>query len=195
MLSCSCTLFNQKETFQLQNYTVTCCQSLCSSRRNSILLSAAENTTQESKHRNENLPQMSKLQIRNHPLPKMSRHLHSPHKLKPSSNNSQKMPPSLSSSKKVKPARLSRPKTIPLPHCNRKMNPFLNNNNNMLLIHLHLKRVPVHFQIMAKNSNCLQQKIPVPYRRNRDTVYIQNLIQFNQLCLIFFLFTDYYTST
>ena len=33
MLSCSCTLFNQKETFQLQNYTVTCCQSLCSSRK------------------------------------------------------------------------------------------------------------------------------------------------------------------
>ena len=33
MLSYSCTLFNQKETFQLQNYTVTCCQSFCSSRK------------------------------------------------------------------------------------------------------------------------------------------------------------------
>ena len=97
------------------------------------------------------------------------------------------MPPSLSSSKKAKPAQLSRPKMIPLLHCNRKTNPFLNNDNNTLLIHLHLaKTVPVHFQIMAKNSNCLQQKTPVPYRRNRDTVYIQNLIRFNQLCLIFF---------
>ena len=130
---------------------------------------------------------MSKLQIHNHPLQKMSRHLHSPHKLKPSPNNSQKMPPSLSSSKKAKLAHLCRPKTIPLLHCNCKMNPFLNNDNNTLLIHLHLaKTVPVHFQIMPKHSNCLQQKITVPYRRNRDTVYIQNLIKFNQLCLIFF---------
>ena len=116
----------------------------------------------------------------------MSQHLHSPHKLKPSLNNSQKTPPSLSSSKKAKPAQLSRPKMIPLLHCNRKTNPFLNNDNNTLLIHLHLaKTVPVHFQIIAKTSNCLQQKIPVPYQRNRDTVYIQNLIRFNQLCLIF----------
>ena len=129
---------------------------------------------------------MSKLQIRNHPPQKMSRHLHSPHKLKPSLNNSQKTPPSLSSSKKAKPARLSRPKTIPLLHCNRKTNPFLNNNNNMFLIHLHLAKTVVHFQIMAKNSNCLQQKIPDPYQRNRDTVYIQNLIRFNQLCHFFF---------
>ena len=116
----------------------------------------------------------------------MSRHLHSPHKLKPSLNNSQKTPPSLSSSKKVKPARLSRPKMIPFPHCNRKTNQFLNNDNNTLLIHLHLaKTVPVHFQIIAKTSNCLQQKIPVPYQRNRDTVYIRNLNRFTQCCLIF----------
>ena len=133
-----------------------------------------------------NLPQMSKLQIRNHPLQKMSRHLHNPHKLKPSLNNNQKMPPVLSSSKKVKPARHSRPKMIPLLHCNRNMNPFLNNNNNTLLIHLHLARtVPVHFQIMVKNSNSLQQKIPVPYQRNRDTVHVQNLDRFNQCYLIF----------
>ena len=66
--------------------------------------------TQERKHQKENSPQMSKLQIRNHPLQKMSRHLHNPHKLKPSLNNNQKMPPSLSSSKKAKPARHSRPK-------------------------------------------------------------------------------------
>ena len=136
---------------------------------------------------------MSKRQICNHPLQKMSRHLHSPHKPKPFPNNSQKTPPSLSSSKKAKPARLSRPKMIPLLHCNRKMNPFLNNDNNTLLIHLHLaKTVPVHFQIMLKNSNCLQQKIPVPYGRNRDTVYIQNLIKFNQLCLIFSLYRSLY---
>ena len=142
--------------------------------------------TQERKHRKENLPQMSKLQICNHPLQKMSQHLHNPHKLKPSLNNSQKTPPSLSSSKKAKPARHSRPKTIPLLHCNRKMNPFLNNDNNMLLIHLHLYlvRTVFHFQIMAKNSNCLQQKIPVPYQRNQDTVYTQNLNRFNQFCLI-----------
>ena len=147
--------------------------------------------TQERKHQKENLPQMTKLQIRNHPLQKMSRHLHSPHKLKLSLNNSQKMPPSLSSSKKANPAQHNKPKTIPLLHCNHQMNPFLNNENNMLRIHLHLypaKTVTVHFQIMVKNSNCLQQKIPVPYRRNRDTVYIQNLIRFNQLCLLFSLF-------
>ena len=144
--------------------------------------------TQERKHRKENLPQMSKLQIHNHPLQKMSRHLHSPHKLKPSLDNSQKMPPSLSSSKKAKPARLSRPKTILLPHCNRKTNPFLNNDNNTLLIHLHLvKTVPVHFQIIAKTSNCLHQKIPVPYQRNQDTVYVRNLNKFTQCCLIFLL--------
>ena len=150
------------------------------------MLSAAENTTQERKHRKENLPQMSKLQIHNHPLQKMSRHLHNPHKLKPSLNNNQKMPPSLSSSKKAKLARHSRPKTIPLLHCNHKTNPFLNNDSNTLLIHLHLARtVPVHFQIMAKNSNCLQQKIPVPYQRNRDTVHVRNLNRFNQCYLIF----------
>ena len=152
------------------------------------MLSAAENTTQERKHQKENLPQMSKLQIHNHPLQKMSRHLHSPLKLKLSLNNSQKMPPSLSSSKKVKPAQLSSPKMILLLHCNRKTNPFLHNDNNTLLIHLHLvKTVPVLSQIIAKTSNCLQQKIPIPYQRNRDTVYIQNLIRFNQLCLIFLL--------
>ena len=140
------------------------------------------------KHRKENLPRMSKLQIRNHPLRKMNWHLHNAHQLKPSLNNSQKMPPSLSSSKKAKPARSSKPTTIPLLHCNRKMSLFLNNDNNMLLIHLHLHpavTVTAHFQIMAQNSNCLQQKIPVPYQRNRDTVYIQNLNRFNQFCLIF----------
>ena len=144
--------------------------------------------TQERKHQKENLPQMSKLQICNHPLQKMSQHLHNPHKLKPSLNNRQKMSPSLSSSKKVNPARHSRPKTIPLLHWNHKTNPFLNNDNNTLLIHLHLARtVPVHFQIMAKNSKCLQQKIPVPYQRNRDTVHVRNLNRFNQCCLIFSL--------
>ena len=97
--------------------------------------------------------------------------------------------PSLSSSKKAKPARHSRPKMIPLLHSNRKMNPFLNNDSNTLLIHLHLvMTVPVHFQIMAKNSNCLQQKIPVPYQRNRDTVHVRNLNRFNQCCLIFSLY-------
>ena len=142
--------------------------------------------TQERKHRKENLPQMSKLQIRNHPLQKMSQHLHNPHKMKLSLNNNQKMPPALSSSKKAKLARHSRPKMIPLLHCNRKTNPFLNNDSNTLLIHLHLARtVPVHFQIMAKNSNSLQQKIPVPYQRNRDTVHVQNLNRFNQCYLIF----------
>ena len=127
--------------------------------------------TQERKHRKENLPQMSKLQIHNHPLLRMSRHLHNAHKLKPYLNNSQKMPPSLSSRKKAKPARSSKPTTIPLLHCNHKTNPFLNNDNNTLLIHLHLyPMMTVHFQIMAQN--CLQQKIPVPYQRNRDTVHI-----------------------
>ena len=128
---------------------------------------------------------MSILQIHNHPLQKMSQHLHNPHKLKLSLNNSQKMPPSLSSSKQAKPARRSRPKMIPLLHCNHTTNPFLNNDNNTLLIHLHLylaKKVAVHFQIMAKTSNCLQQKIPVPYQRNRDTVYVRNLNRFNQCC-------------
>ena len=140
----------------------------------------------ERKHQNANLPQMSKLQIRNYPLRKMNRHLHNIRKLKPSLTNNQKMPPLLSSSKKAKPARHSRPKMIPLLHCNRKTNPFLNNDSNMLLIHLHLAMtVPVHFQIMVKNSNCLQQKIPVPYQRNRDTVHIQNLNKFNQCYLIF----------
>ena len=132
---------------------------------------------------------MSKLQIHNHPLQKMSRHLHNPHKLKPFLNNSQKMPPSLSSSKKAKLAWHSRPKMIPLLHCNHTTNPFLNNDNNMLLIHLHLylvKKVAVHFQIMAKTSNCLHQKIPVPYQRNRDTVYVWNLNRFNQCFLFFF---------
>ena len=75
---------------------------------------------------------------------------------------------------------------IPLLHCNRKTNPFLNNDSNTLLIHLHLARtVPVHFQIMVKNSNSLQQKIPVPYQRNQDTVHVQNLNRFNQCYLIF----------
>ena len=131
---------------------------------------------------------MSKLQICNHPLQKMSQHLHNPHKLKPSLNNSQKMPPLLSSSKKAKLAQHSRPEMIPLLHCNHKTNPFLNNDNNTLLIHLHLylaRTVTIHFQIMVKTSNCLQQKIPIPYQRNRDTVYTQNQNRFNQCCLIF----------
>ena len=122
-------------------------------------------------------------------------------KLKLSLNNSQKMPPSLSSSKKGNPAQHNKPKmipllhsihmTTPLLHCNHKTNPFLNNKNNTLQIHLHLypvKTVIVHFQIIAHNSDRLLQKTPVPYQRNQDTVYIQNLIRFNQLCLIFSLF-------
>ena len=150
------------------------------------MLSVAENTILERKHQNANLPQMSKLQIRNHPLRKMNQHLRNIHKLKLSLNNNQKMPPALSSSKKAKSARHSRPKTIPLLHCNRKMHLFLNNDSNTLLIHLHLARtVPVHFQIMAKNSNSLQQKIPVPYQRNQYTVHVRNLTKFNQCYLIF----------
>ena len=81
--------------------------------------------------------------------------------------------------------------TTPLLHCNHKTNPFLNNKNNTLQIHLHLypvKTVIVHFQIIVHNSDRLLQKTPVPYRRNRDTVYIQNLIRFNQLCLVFSLY-------
>ena len=124
----------------------------------------------------------------------MSRHLHNTHKLKPSLNNdqkmhpslnsSQRMNPSLSSNQKTNPSRNSKPKTIPHLHSNHKMSPFLNNDNT-LLIHLHLNPVmTVHFQIMAQSSNCFQQKIPVPYQRNRDTVYIRNLNRFNQFCLI-----------
>ena len=37
---------------------------------------------------------------------------------------------------------------------------------------------------MARLSKFLQQKIPVPYRRNRDTVYVQKLNRFNQFCII-----------
>ena len=39
-------------------------------------------------------------------------------------------------------------------------------------------------QIMAWLSKFLQQKIPVPYRRNQDTVYIRKLNRFNQFCII-----------
>ena len=125
----------------------------------------------------------------------MSRHLHSSHKLKPSLNNdqkmhpslnsSQRMNPSLSSNQKMTPSQSSKTKTIPHLHSNHRMSPFLNNDNNTLLIHLHLNPVmTVHFQIMAQNSNCLQQKISIPYQRNRVTVYIQNLNKFNQFCII-----------
>ena len=132
-------------------------------KRNYILLSAAENMTQERKHQKENLPQTSKLQIHSHPLQKTNRH-HSPNKLKPSPSTSLKTPPLLNSSKKA-----------PAQHCNHKTNP-----------HLHLVRtVPVHFQILATNSKCLQQKIPLPYQRNRDTA-IQNLNRFNECCLVLF---------
>ena len=130
--------------------------------------------TQGRRHRRENLPQMRKLQIHNHPLQKTSPHLHSNHKVKPSLNSNQKMNPSWSSNHKM----------IPFLNSNHKTSPFLNNNNT-LLIHLHLNpAMTVHFQIMAQLSNCLQQKIPVPYQRNRDTVYIRNLNRFNQFCLI-----------
>ena len=44
-----------------------------------------------------------------------------------------------------------------------------------------------HFQIMAQLSKLLQQKIPVLYQRNRDTVYDQKPNIFNQFCLIFSL--------
>ena len=40
---------------------------------------------------------------------------------------------------------------------------------------------------MAQLSKLLQQKIPVPYQRNQDTVYIQKPNRFNQFCLIFSL--------
>ena len=97
------------------------------------------------------------------------------------------MNPSLSSNQKMNPSLNSKPTMIPHLHYNHKMSPFLNNDNNMLLIHLHLYPVmTVHFQTMAQNSNCLQQKIPVPYQRNRHTVYIQNLNKFNQFCIISF---------
>ena len=45
----------------------------------------------------------------------------------------------------------------------------------------------VYFQIMAQLSKLLQQKIPVLYQRNRDTVYDQKLNIFNPFGLIFSL--------
>ena len=124
------------------------------------------------------------LQIHNHALQKMSRLLHSSHKLKPSLNNDQKMHPPLSSNRKMTPSRSSTPKMIPHLQNNPRTCLFL--NNNTLLLHLHLDpAMTVHFQTTAQNSNCFQQKIPVPYQRNHVTVYIQNLIRFNQFCLIF----------
>ena len=44
-----------------------------------------------------------------------------------------------------------------------------------------------HFQIIAQLSKLLQQKIPVRYQRNRDTVYNQKQNIFNPFCLIFSL--------
>ena len=40
---------------------------------------------------------------------------------------------------------------------------------------------------MAQLSKLLQQKIPVLYQRNQDTVYDQKPNIFNQFCLIFSL--------
>ena len=63
------------------------------------------------------------------------------------------------------------------------------NNNNTLLIHLHLNpAMIVHFQIMAQLSKFLQQKIPVPYQRNQDTVDVRKLN--NLINFVLFLFTD-----
>ena len=147
-----------------------------------------ENTTQERNHQKENVPQMIP-QIHNHALPKMNQLLHISHKLKPSLNNNQKTHPLLSSSQKTTLSWNSKPKMIPHLRNSHRTCPYL--NNNMLLLHLHLNpAMTVHFQTMAQNSNCFQQKIPVPYRRNRVTVYIRNLNRFNQFCLIFSLQID-----
>ena len=51
------------------------------------------------------------------------------------------------------------------------------------------------YQIMAWLSKFFQQKIPVPYRRNRDTVYVQKLNRFNQFCLISLYRSKRNTST
>ena len=124
----------------------------------------------------------------------MSPHLHINHKVKPSLNSNQKTNPSLNSNQKtnpslnsnqkMNPSRSSNHKTIPFLNSNHKTSSFLNNNNT-LLIHLHLNpAMTVHFQIMTQLLKILQQKIPVPYQRNRDTVYIRNLNRFNKFCLI-----------
>ena len=42
----------------------------------------------------------------------------------------------------------------------------------------------MRYQIMAQLSKFLQQKIPVPCQRNRDTVYIRKPNRFNQFCII-----------
>ena len=42
----------------------------------------------------------------------------------------------------------------------------------------------MRYQIMAQLSKFLQQKIPVPYRRNQDTGYVRKPNRFNQFCII-----------
>ena len=51
------------------------------------------------------------------------------------------------------------------------------------------------YQILARLSKFLQQKIPVPYQRNQDTVYIRKPNIFNQFCLISLYRSKRNTST
>ena len=96
------------------------------------------------------------------------------------------------------------PQLAPSNNSSHKASPFLNsnktcpqlNNKTKLLIHLHLNpAMTVHFQIMAQFSKRLQQKIPVPYQRNRDTVYIRKPNRFHQFCLISLYRSKRNTST
>ena len=186
MLSCSCTLFNQKETFQLQNYTVTCCQSRYVAEKKLHLAISGRKYDPGKKALKRKLTTDVKTAD---PQPSTSKDESAstqPTQAETIPEQQAKDAPISEQQQEGETGSTQQAKTIPLLHCNCKTNPFLNNDNNTLLIHLHLaKTVPIHFQIIAKTSNCLQQKIPVPYQRNRYTVYIQNLIRFNQLCLIF----------
>ena len=147
--------------------------------KNSISLSAEENTTQERKHLRKDIPQMLKQQIPNHQLHKIN------HKMNPSLNNSHKTNPSLNDSHKMSPSLNNSHKVHPPVNNNHKVkHPLVLNRN---LFH-HNSAMMIRFQIHGPwPEKLLPQKILALYQRNQNIVYNQKHITFNPLCLIFSL--------
>ena len=98
MLGCSCQFLIRKKLFNSKYPQLLVAKDFAvAEKKNSISLSAEENTTQERKHLRKDVPQMIKQQISNHQLHKLS------HKMSPSVNNSHRMSPSLNNSHKARP--------------------------------------------------------------------------------------------
>ena len=144
-----------------------------------------ENTIQERKHQKENVPQIKRHQILNHPLHRIS------HKTSPSLNNSHKTSPFLKNNHKTCPSLNNSHKMNPPWNSSHKMRPPLKNDHKVkqkLILSLHSSAVMMnHFQIMAQLSELFGRKTPALHQRSQDTAQNHHNTHFNPILLSFIL--------